>query len=79
MESIGAYLQRERELRHVSLEELVQVTRVPLRMLQRIELDEFDALPGEVFARGFLRSYARALGLAEERCSLASIARARST
>ena len=63
MDSIGAYLRRERELRHVSLEELVQITRVPLRMLQRIEEDRFDELPGEVFARGFLRSYARALGL----------------
>ena len=55
MDSIGAYLRRERELRHVSLEELVQITRVPLRMLQRIEEDRFDELPGEVFARGFLR------------------------
>ena len=63
MDSIGAYLRRERELRHVSLEELVQLTRVPLKMLQRIEDDRFDELPGEVFARGFLRSYARALGL----------------
>jgi cytoskeletal protein RodZ len=63
MDSIGAYLRRERELRHVSLEELVQLTRVPLKMLQRIEEDRFDELPGEVFARGFLRSYARALGL----------------
>jgi cytoskeletal protein RodZ len=63
MDSIGAYLRRERELRHVSLEELVQITRVPLRMLQHIEEDRFDDLPGEVFARGFLRSYARALNL----------------
>ncbi|MFT3927249.1 MAG: helix-turn-helix domain-containing protein [Myxococcales bacterium] len=63
MDSIGAYLRRERELRHVSLEELVQITRVPLKMLQRIEDDRFDELPGEVFARGFLRSYARALNL----------------
>lgn len=63
MDSIGTYLRRERELRHVSLEELVQITRVPLKMLQRIEDDRFEELPGEVFARGFLRSYARALGL----------------
>jgi cytoskeletal protein RodZ len=63
MESIGTYLRRERELRQISLEELVQTTRVPLRMLQRIEEDRFAELPGEVFARGFLRSYARALGL----------------
>ncbi len=63
MSSIGAYLRRERELRQVSLEELVQITRVPLKMLQHIESDEFDELPGDVFARGFVRSYARALGL----------------
>ena len=63
MTSIGAYLQRERELRQVSLEELVQITRVPLKMLQHIELDQFDELPGDVFARGFVRSYARAIGL----------------
>ena len=67
MDSIGAFLRREREVRQVSLEELVQITRVPLRMLQRIEDDRFDELPGEVFARGFLRSYARALGLDAER------------
>jgi cytoskeletal protein RodZ len=63
MESIGAYLQREREIRQMSLEELVQTTRVPLKMLQHIESDRFDDLPGDVFARGFVRSYARALGL----------------
>lgn len=63
MDSIGAYLRHERELRHVSLEELVQTTRIPLTMLQRIEDDRFEELPGDVFARGFLRAYARALGL----------------
>ena len=66
MDSIGAYLRRERELRHLSLEELVQITRIPLRMLQRIEDDKFDELPGEVFARGFLRAYARAVGLSPD-------------
>ena len=66
VDSVGVYLRRERELRQVSLEELVQTTRIPLRMLQHIEADRFEALPGEVFARGFLRSYARALGLDAE-------------
>jgi len=63
MESIGQTLKKERELRHVSLEEVSQTTRIPLKMLQRIEGDRFDELPGEVFARGFLRSYARTLGI----------------
>lgn len=66
MESIGQQLRRERELRQVSLEEMSQNTRIPLKMLHRIEEDRFDELPGEVFARGFLRSYTRALGLDSE-------------
>jgi cytoskeletal protein RodZ len=66
MESIGRHLRHERELRHVSLEEVSQSTRIPLKMLQRIEDDRFEELPGEVFARGFLRSFATALGLPAE-------------
>ncbi len=63
MDSLGTHLKHERELRQVSLEELSQTTRIPLRMLEHIEADRFDELPGDVFARGFLKSYARALGL----------------
>lgn len=63
MESIGAYMRSERELRQMSLEELGQTTRIPLKTLQHIEADDFDALPGEVFVRGFLRAYAVAIGL----------------
>ncbi|MEM6960204.1 MAG: helix-turn-helix domain-containing protein [Myxococcota bacterium] len=66
MESIGRQLRRERELRQVSLEELAQLTRIPRKMLLRLEEDRFDDLPGEVFAKGFLRSYARALGIDAE-------------
>jgi len=63
MESIGAYLMRERELRQVSLEELFQLTRIPLKSLSALEEDRFEDLPGEVFVRGFLRSCAVALDL----------------
>jgi cytoskeletal protein RodZ len=31
--------------------------------VERIEADQFDELPGEVFVRGFLKSYARAVGV----------------
>lgn len=66
MDSLGSYLRHERELRQISLEEIAQTTRIPIRMLQRIEDDDLDALPGEVFARGFLKSYARSVGLEPE-------------
>ena len=64
-ERLGRWLRQERELRQLSLEELAATTRIPLRMLQHIEEDRHEQLPGDVFARGFLRSYARAVGLDE--------------
>lgn len=66
MESIGDHLRREREIRHLSLEELAQTTRIPLRNLLLIEANRFSELPGDVFTRGFLRAYARAVGIDDE-------------
>ena len=63
MESIGQFLRTERELRQLSLEELSQTTRIPLRSLQLLEDDRLDGLPGDVFVRGFVKSYAKAVGL----------------
>lgn len=60
---IGDYLRRERELRAVSLEEIAQTTRIPLKVLRDLENDRHAQLPSDVFVRGFLRSYSRALGL----------------
>jgi len=50
----------------MSVEEISRATRVPMSSVERIESDQFDELPGEVFVRGFLRSYARSLGLLPE-------------
>ena len=62
-ESVGQYLKRHREARRMSLEEVSRATRVPSASVERIEADQFDELPGEVFVRGFLKSYAKAVGL----------------
>lgn len=66
MESIGKYLRSARESRAMSLEEISRATRIPVANLERIESDHFDDLPGEVFVRGFLRSYAQAVAVPEE-------------
>lgn len=63
MQSIGNHLKNERELKQISLEELSQTTRIPLKMLRHLEADDFDELPGDVFVRGFMKSYARVIGL----------------
>lgn len=62
-ESIGSSLKRSREVRNMSLAEVSRVTRIPVPTLEAIEHDRFDDLPGEVFVRGFLRSYAQAVGM----------------
>src|SRR6185312_4321033 len=63
MDSIGRYLKRTRETRAMSVEELARATRIPVPSIERIEADHFDDLPGEVFVRGFLKAYARAVSL----------------
>ena len=54
-------------MRGVDLREIADATRINLRFLEAVENEEFGALPGGVFNRGFIRSYARYLGLDEEK------------
>jgi cytoskeleton protein RodZ len=64
--TFGERLKRERELREVTLEEITSATRIGPRFLDALENEEWTALPGGVFNRGFVRSIARYLGLDEE-------------
>ena len=50
----------------MSVEEVSRATRIPVPSIERIEGDHFDDLPGEVFVRGFLKAYARAVALPVE-------------
>jgi cytoskeletal protein RodZ len=63
MESLGQHLRHRREELRMSVEEVARATRVPTQSIERIEADRFDELPGEVFVRGFLVAYARAVSL----------------
>ena len=64
--TFGDRLKREREMREVSLEEISAATRISNRYLQALESEEWSKLPGGIFARGFVRSIARYLGLDED-------------
>src|SRR5580658_4239193 len=66
MESIGNSLRKAREARRMSLAEVSRVTRIPVTTLASLESDHFDDLPGEVFVRGFLKSYAQAVRIVPE-------------
>ncbi|WP_053333158.1 helix-turn-helix domain-containing protein [Haliangium ochraceum] len=52
-----------RERRALSIPQIAEITRIPVRSLERLESGRFEELPGDVFVRGFLRSYARCVGL----------------
>lgn len=47
----------------MSIEELAAATKIPRRSVEMLEEDRYDALPGPVFVKGFLRCVARALGV----------------
>lgn len=66
MGSLGGYLKEQRESRKISVDELAQTTRIPVRILRQLEQDVHADLPADVFVRGFLRAYARAVGVDEE-------------
>ena len=63
MGGIGEDLRAAREARGVSLEDVQRELHIRERYLQALENDAFEDLPGDVYTRGFLRSYARYLGL----------------
>jgi cytoskeleton protein RodZ len=60
---LGETLQRARLARGVTLEEAERTTRISHRYLEALENENFGLLPAPVYARGFLRTYARYLGL----------------
>ena len=63
MTPLGESLQRARLARGVTLEEAERDTRISHRYLEALENENFGLLPAPVYARGFLRTYARYLGL----------------
>jgi cytoskeleton protein RodZ len=65
VESFGTRLKKERERRKITLEDISVSTKIGTRFLIALEEDQFDQLPGGIFNKGFVRSYARHLGLDE--------------
>lgn len=66
MATFGTRLRVEREQRGITLDQISRSTKIGTRFLQALEQDRFDQLPGGIFNKGFIRAYARFLGLDEE-------------
>src|SRR5579863_8986283 len=66
MISIGEKLRRQRLQRRISIEKISLDTKIGVRLLEAIEAEQFEKLPGGVFRRSFVLQYAKALGLDPE-------------
>lgn len=66
MGAFGDRLRREREMRGITLDEITESTKISRRHLEALESEHFEQLPGGVFNKGFVRAYARFLGIDED-------------
>jgi cytoskeleton protein RodZ len=61
--TVGERLREARERQKVTLHAIAEKTNISVRFLDAIEKNQFDKLPGGIFTRGFIRSYATQVGL----------------
>ncbi|MFC1489532.1 helix-turn-helix domain-containing protein, partial [Thermodesulfobacteriota bacterium] len=64
--SIGRYLKTIRREKGISLKEVSRKTKIGVDTLLLIEKEDHEGLPGEVFVKGFLRAYAKAVGVDDD-------------
>jgi cytoskeleton protein RodZ len=67
MASLGEELRKQREIRQISLREISDATKISIRFLEGIERNDFSHLPGGQFTKGFIRAYARHVGIDSEK------------
>ena len=65
MGTLGEYLSSARKAKGLDLHDAAQQTRISIHYLKALEEENFSKLPGEVFVKGFLKSYGRFLNLSE--------------
>lgn len=65
-EGFGRYLAQQRELRGLTLEAVADQTKLSVGNLKALEADDFSRLPERVFVVGFVKAYARCVGLSVE-------------
>jgi cytoskeleton protein RodZ len=63
MGKIGEALRKAREAKSITLRQAEEATKIRLKYLEALEREDYSQIPGRVYAIGFLRNYARYLGL----------------
>ena len=67
-------MKRARETRGVSLRQIADATKISVSALEALERNDITSLPGGIFSRAFVRSYATEVGLDPEQTVQAFIA-----
>ena len=62
----GATLRKAREKRGISLRQIANATKISMSALEALERNDISKLPGGIFSRAFVRSYAAEVGLEPE-------------
>jgi transcriptional regulator with XRE-family HTH domain len=62
-QTFGASLREARERKGVSLRQIAAATKISVAALESLERNDFSKLPGGIFSRAFVRSYAAEVGL----------------
>lgn len=75
--AFGEQLRQAREAKHITLQEIAATTKISCRALQALEDEHFSQLPGGIFNKGFVRAYARYVGLDEDTMLAAYLAAAK--
>ncbi|QNQ80732.1 helix-turn-helix domain-containing protein [Lactobacillus sp. PV034] len=63
MSDIGDKLRKAREEKGMSLKDIEKITKIQYRYLEALENNDFDQLPGDFYARAFIKQYAQVVGL----------------
>jgi cytoskeleton protein RodZ len=63
MEPVGSRLARQRERRDITLQEIARITKINIHYLNAIDHDQLNRLPGGIITKGFLRAYAKEVGV----------------
>ncbi len=62
----GARIKHAREERGVTLRQIADATKISVSVLEALERNDFSRLPGGIFSRAFVRSYAAEIGVDPE-------------
>lgn len=63
---IGSFLKASREEKNLTLEQVVSKTKININVLRDLESDQIDKLPNITYVRGFVKNYAKAVGIDPE-------------